>query len=101
MLTETQLNVYVENIFDILIVKKVLKIDEAFVLEPEKLKIINELSNRIQSIHVDFKTHSLAVYFPFHPLFALLSKKTKDFMLDRSANLTTRREKLTELLISR
>jgi hypothetical protein len=50
---------------------------------------------------VDFKTLSLTVYFPFHPLFTLLGRQTKDFMLDRSANLTTRREKLTELLISR
>lgn len=101
LLNEKELNSNIENIVDVLIVKKILRIEENFSFSREKQQIIDQLSKRIQSIHVDFKTHSLTVYFPFHPIFSLLSKKTKDFMLDRSASLSTRREKLTELLNSR
>ena len=101
MLGELQLNSYLYNIVDVLIVKKILQIEDKFSFEAEKLAIIQQLNNSILSIHVDFKQHSLTVYFPYHPLFSLLTKKTKDYILDRSANLNTRREKITEYLISR
>lgn len=96
-----QLNSYLENIVDVLIVKKILKNDEKFNFDAEQLAILDQLNSRIQSIHVDFKGHALTVYFPHHPLFSLLTKKTKDYILDRSANLNTRKEKVTEYLISR
>lgn len=65
------------------------------------MAILDQLNNSILSINVDFKGHLLTVYFPYHPLFSLLTKKTKDYLLNRSANLNTRKEKVTEYIISR
>ena len=101
MMGELQFNSYLENIVDVLIVKKILKIEQNFGFESEKLAIIEQLDRSILSIQVEFKMHSLTVYFPYHPLFSLLTKKTKDYILDRSANLNTRKEKVTEYMTSR
>lgn len=84
-----------------LIVKKILKCECEFSFDEQKLKIIRELNSRIETINVDYKGHPMTVYFPSHPLFDLLKRKTKDFLLDGSANYNTRKDKITHFLLSR
>lgn len=57
------------------------------------------LESRIRSIEVDLYGKTLTVYFPYNPLFAFLSKSTKDEIIYR--RFESRNEKLRDLLYSR
>ncbi len=90
-----------ETIVDVLIVKRILKISSEFSFTGIKKEIIQSLEHRIQSININFQHQNLTVYFPSHPLFDLLTDRTKKFFMDKSFALKSRNEKLRDFIVSR